>query len=216
MFESIQGEGVRAGVPVVFVRLQGCNFFPNGCSYCDTQYAANPEGGKEMSIDAVVAEARSYECSYVCISGGEPLLQMSAVAQLVDTLGGLKVKTEVETNGSILPIGVCPSFWDVDVKCPSSGPAYGSFRMGWLRKMRKKDQLKFVVGTEEDLDFVRGFLNGSKTRPQVLVSPVIKSESDVLACMNPWLQRVAEFCKEQNVRYSLQIHKVIWGNKRGV
>lgn len=232
---SISGEGIHAGIPTVFVRLTGCNL---RCSYCDTKYAQNLSDGEDKTAEQIVYDA---ECLFypripqlriglrrwILITGGEPLLRCDDVGYLVCALKCDSYLIEVETNGSIDP----PTWfkwvdcWSVDIKCPSSGPSYGSFRECWLRKLRKQDQLKFVVGTEEDLDFVRGFLSDNGCRAQMLVSPVIQfgwHPEDEHGCLvvgdrnRKWLQEVAEFCKEQNVRMSLQLHKVIWGDKKGV
>jgi len=225
VFFSLQGEGTRAGIPTVFVRLAGCNLAMQNrpCSYCDSAYAWKPEDGEEMSVDEVAKKVRSFRRdSWVLITGGEPLAR--DISELVRQLKGCGYKIEVETNGSIDP----PEWsslidcWSVDVKCPSSGPSYGSFRTKWLKRLRKQDSLKFVVGTQEDLNFVRGFLNNTRLRPTVLVSPVTgillnKKGGTIEEYWNrEWLQECAEFCKEQNVRLSLQIHRIVWGNKRAV
>lgn len=222
IFHSLSGEGVHAGIPTVFVRLVGCNL---RCNYCDTQYAW--EGGKQLSTEQILE--RIYELSksvrWVLITGGEPLFQSVEVGVLVRKLRFRNYMVEIETNGSIGPPTKWFSevdCWSVDVKCPSSGSSYGTFRTEWLRKLRKQDQLKFVVGTQEDLDFVRGFLNDTLLKPTVLISPmagvlVNKKEGVIEEYWNrEWLQECAEFCKEQDVRMSLQSHKVIWGNKEGV
>src|SRR5215471_5788850 len=82
IFKSVQGEGTRAGLPCVFVRLTGCNL---RCTWCDTAYAF--QGGKKMSVDEVLARVdelcrRPAEQSgagatvpLVELTGGEPLLQ---------------------------------------------------------------------------------------------------------------------------------------------
>ena len=226
IFFSISGEGRNAGIPTVFVRLAGCNL---DCTYCDTQYAR--EGGDELTVDEVVKKVKVVkkvrgfrESGWCLITGGNPLYQVGDVHKLVQELKDAAYLVEIEENGSIDPpvwFGIVDS-WVTDVKCPSSGPSYGSFRTGWLKKLRKQDSLKFVVGTQEDLDFVRGFLNNTRLRPTVLVSPVTgillnKKEGTISEYWNrEWLQECTEFCKVQNVRLSLQIHKIIYGDKRGV
>jgi len=224
IFYSLSGEGIHAGIPTVFVRLAGCNL---RCVYCDTNYAWNLEDGEEMSPIQIVKRVGEFQkcfSPWVLITGGEPLVQCAYVGELVRALKDCHCLVEVETNGSIDP----PQFfrdvdcWSVDVKCPSSGPSYGSFRTKWLRKMRKQDQLKFVVGTQEDLSFVRGFLNDTNLRPTVLVSSIagilLNKKVGIVEeyWFKPWLQECAEFCKEHNARLSLQMHKLIYGDMRGV
>ena len=226
IFVSLSGEGVHAGIPTVFVRLTGCNL---RCVYCDTKYAF--EGGEGLTPAQIVDRVRRFnsKCKWAMITGSEPLLSNEHdLFELVRQLKGLEYSIEIETNGSIdpPPAGSFGWFslvdsWNVDVKCPSSGPAYGSFRRRWLTKLRKRDQLKFVVGTEEDLNFVRGFLNGNRCRATKLISPMLPNSpnsqfGDVLMSQRPWLQTVWEFCVKNNVRWSFQQHKLVFGNKKGV
>jgi 7-carboxy-7-deazaguanine synthase len=222
IFSSLQGEGVRVGVPMVFVRLAGCNL---RCAYCDTDYARDPASGVEMSVPRVVEAVRALRATgWVCVTGGDPLYQGPEVYLLVEALGALGYVVEVFENGSYDP----PEWfrevdsWCVDVKCPSSGPSYGTFRPRWLKRLRKRDALKFVVGNAEDLNFVRGLVDGSRLRPALLVSPmamtlVNKREGTIEEFWNrEWLREVWEFCVANNLRYSLQIHKLVYGNKKGV
>jgi 7-carboxy-7-deazaguanine synthase len=53
IFHSIQGEGPTAGLPAVFVRLQGCSV---GCRWCDTRYSWDPAGGRPATLDQILAE----------------------------------------------------------------------------------------------------------------------------------------------------------------
>ncbi|HHQ45091.1 MAG TPA: 7-carboxy-7-deazaguanine synthase QueE, partial [Candidatus Altiarchaeales archaeon] len=74
IFSSIQGEGKFMGIPQVFIRLAGCNL---SCSWCDTPQSKG--GGKEMSVETVVSEVELLGIKSVCITGGEPLLQVDDV-----------------------------------------------------------------------------------------------------------------------------------------
>jgi len=221
IFYSIQGEGIHQGIPMVFVRFQGCNLIQK-CSFCDTSYAWDPKDGKEMEVDEVVKEVSKlapYYKSWVCITGGEPLWQEDALEDLVRELkkGGHLIT--IETNGSFKP----PSWytlvnsWNADIKCPSS-EVCGVSSEAWF-KTRQQDQIKFVVSSREDLDYTRSVLDKHKAdSPQVLVSPTVQWEDITGRTFvdQPWLQEVIGFVKEERVRYSLQWHKVVYGNKEGV
>jgi len=219
IFQSIQGEGVFAGVPTTFIRLQECNL---RCNWCDTTYAQEPDGGELMSPLQVVNTLKSYVKGWYCITGGEPLLHVEDLYELVSALkrnGACSI--EIETNGSFSPpkwFSLVDS-WVADIKCPSSGVC-GASKIDMWFSMRHKDQVKFVVATEEDLNFVRKTLKSGLCIPTILVSPVFPRNcnegSDSICISAEWLQRVVEFCKEMDVRFSLQLHKVIWGNKQGV
>jgi len=198
--------------------MQGCN---TSCLYCDTTYAQDPDGGSDTSIDAIIQEVRElvpcYD-SWVCITGGEPLYQESELEKLVLGLKEEDYKVSIETNGSYEP----PKWWSMvdswvpDIKCPSSGVC-GLSKDKWLLMGRMRDQIKFVVGIPEDLDFVVEKLRHG-VLCTVLVSPVFTiSESDGNFSWDPsWAQIVWEFCRKMGVQFSLQTHKVVFGNKVGV
>ncbi len=216
IFYSIQGEGVHQGLPTVFIRLQGCNLYPDKCcSYCDTRYAQKYKGGESLSIDRIVSEVIKLSPEVdtkVCLTGGEPLFQ--DIEELVGELSLRNYFIEVFTNGT------CSrprwwtrvSSWVTDVKCPSSGVFL--FQDGWLDG-RVTDQIKLTVADKRDLEFASTVIARCAVRnAQVVVSPVINlSEGGV---ETGWLREVAEFCLSKRVRFSLQWHKVLWGNKRGV
>lgn len=216
IFYSLQGEGVYSGLPTVFIRFQGCNLMPR-CSYCDTVYAQDGSEGTLMDIEEVLEKVQTYSPHYkswICITGGEPLFQLDALCELVKRLKSYGYSVEVETNGSIRkPIWwTRVDSWVADIKCPSSGVCGVSLIDDWFNT-RSTDQVKFVVGTKEDLDFTRKeiYKNVAKN-PVVLVGPVMTRQLHE----REWLQEVAEFCKEEKVRYNLQLHRIIYGNKKGV
>jgi len=224
MFKSCQGEGIHAGLPTVFVRLSGCNLYPNGCVWCDTKYAQGSNGQK-ISVEGVVwrVEELLDGCRRVCLTGGEPLHQADELCDLVDRLKFRDLIVEVFTNATLRP----PSFfflvdsWAVDIKCPSSGVSDRCLTDPWLETLRPCDLVKFVVSDSLDLYYVVNVLGRTKTNAQVALSPMISDSpnilfGDVLMSQCRWLQTVWEFCVGHNLRYSFQTHKLVFGNKRGV
>ncbi len=188
-----------------------------GCSYCDTVYAQDGAGGKELSVEEVVdkvSKLAPYYKQWICITGGEPLLQEEELHRLVKKLKEGGYRTTIETNGSFYPPFwyTLADSWNTDIKCPTSGVC-GVSKEEWF-KTRFCDQIKFVVGTKEDLAFVDKMLSRHKADiPIVEISPIITSPSQFVT---PFLQEIAEFCKEHRVRLSIQLHKIVWGNKKGV
>lgn len=221
IFKSIQGEGTLQGVPTIFIRLAGCNL-KVACKYCDTMYAFSSAQGTEMLVGDLVAEVEKLPTKkgqWICITGGEPLAQKEELFSLVRTLKSRDYLIEIETNGTLDKPFWWPlvDSWNVDIKCPSSG-ILG--RIDAWTYLRDCDQIKFVVGTEEDLVFVYSLLKYvAFSDATIEVSPVIPTKGynlDLVDFNRKWLQRVAEFSVDHNLRYSLQIHKVIWGTKKGV
>lgn len=205
IYYALSGEGVHAGTPSEIVRLQGCNL---ACSYCDSKYSRDSKEGVDMSVGDIIA--RTAWPRWVLITGGEPLLQSGEVCALVNSLTLRDIKVEIETNGSIAP----PIWWKIvdswsaDIKCPSSGMS-GRSKLDWLGA-RPCDQVKFVVQNDEDLKFARSIIASHLgVVPTVLISPAYPWTIE-------WLQKCVEFCKEWEVRLSLQLQKIIYGEKRGV
>lgn len=203
-YYALSGEGVNAGTPTQIVRLQGCNL---ECVWCDTKYSRPNEGGEDWNVLDLVAKT----CwpRWALITGGEPLLQESELHELVRGLKARDVCVEIETNGSIAPPTwwTLVTSWSADIKCPSSGMC-GKSKLSWTGT-RACDQVKFVVQAEEDLSFARKYYASCYRGPTVLISPAYPWSTE-------WLQRCVEFCKDTSTRLSLQQHKIIYGNRRGV
>jgi 7-carboxy-7-deazaguanine synthase len=215
-FYSIQGEGVYQGVPMLFIRLQGCNLRPF-CQWCDTRYAQDAEDScQDLSVDQLVALAWASLPSngWVCITGGEPLRQEAELSTLVQKLSAKGFRAEIETNGSIVPSSwrILVDSWSVDIKCPSSGVA-GVSDGAWFNLLGFRDQVKFVVRDKTDLDFAEDVVRRHEpTKATILASPVLDGSNLDLT----WARELVEHCKRLNWRFSLQLHKVLWGNLKGV
>jgi len=219
IFRSVQGEGTRAGLPCVFVRLTGCNL---RCTWCDTAYAFH--GGKKMSVDDVLVrvdelcgrgtgEGRSEaEVPLVELTGGEPLLQ-EEIYPLADALLARGYTVMIETSGERF-VGRLPKevIKIVDVKCPDSGEA-DTFNEKNLEAVDEKDEIKFVLSTRRDYEFARDFTRGralGKRVKQVLFSPVFADPEGKWPGLEP--RQLVEWILADGlpVRLGLQLHKFIW------
>ena len=70
IFHSIQGESTLSGFPTTFVRFAKCNL---RCVWCDTTYSFG--SGVSMSREQIHEEIEQAGLPYVCLTGGEPMLQ---------------------------------------------------------------------------------------------------------------------------------------------
>lgn len=106
---TIQGEGLLAGVPSIFIRFAGCNLrcswkLPDGrIDICDTPYAShNVKETVEWDIDDVVkvVVGNCNNIRHVVITGGEPTLQKDSLAELAQKLKMEAFHITLETNGT--------------------------------------------------------------------------------------------------------------------
>jgi 7-carboxy-7-deazaguanine synthase len=204
IFRSLQGEGVLIGTPTVFIRTVGCNL---DCSWCDTEYAR--EGGEEFSIEQIMAELDKHKTQFICLTGGEPLMQKDVI-KLLDTLIDKCYHVTLETNGS-LPLEDVPCsenmLISMDIKCPSSGMEERML-MSNIELLSPADQLKFIVADIDDLMYAEDILNSYEVKSNVIFTPVGGME----------LEPVARFVlsRQINARVLPQLHKLIWGERKGV
>lgn len=204
IFYSIQGEGMHIGIPMVFVRFTGCNL---RCEWCDTKYAFFE--GKTMSLEEVMHEIKKYRSRWVCITGGEPLLQED-VYSLIYQLLKEEYSILIQTNGSVSLTDIpCEDtiFINMDIKTPSSKMQDRLLESN-LELLGKKDSIKFVIADEEDYAFMKQFLKAHRTESEVIVQPEGNRN---------YREIVEKVLKDRlNVRVLPQLHKLIWGDKHGV
>lgn len=122
VFDSLQGEGVWAGVAMTFVRFAGCNVsdLRLGClAWCDTPQSWRADGGVETDPAEIVERVLHGGLGRVCLTGGEPLLQGEHIAALIGHLKDAGVLVHVETNGTLpLPGAFRPDWVTVSPKPP--------------------------------------------------------------------------------------------------
>jgi 7-carboxy-7-deazaguanine synthase len=206
IYSSVQGETQYAGLPCTLVRTTGCDL---RCTYCDSEFAFH--GGRDMTLDEIVAEVTRLGAPLVLLTGGEPMLQKELPA-LADRLLSDGYGVMIETSGAhaldALPAGVVRI---VDVKTPGSGESH---RMRWeaLAGLGPRDAVKFVLTNEADYQWATSVIRERRLaeRTEVLLSPVhgrLAPEALV-----GWMLR-----DRLPARLNLQIHKYIWSpDARGV
>jgi 7-carboxy-7-deazaguanine synthase len=194
IFLSLQGEGKNQGKPCLFIRLSGCNLH---CQWCDTRYALGD--GKEVSPDVILEQVWRRNPKYVCITGGEPLLQAGELEPLLASLHKKEIAIDIETNGTLDFKRLQPySSICMDVKCPSSGEKSD---LTLLNAIRTHDSVKFVVNDLKDLAYVQEVLENHRIAGEIFMTPVFGSDC----------KAIADYILSHNlpVRFQVQLHKII-------
>ena len=194
VFASLQGEGLRQGEPTVFLRFSGCNL---KCTFCDTRYAWN--GGRELRPFQVLKEIQKirsrYPADWVCLTGGEPLLQ--DISSLVDDLKQEGWKIQVETNGTLYrPMAV--DWYSVSPKPP---------RYSYRPEYRKRaGEVKLIMTRSLCFGTVERLRREFPGRIPLLLQP----ESDAPWSVAKSLRILNRAQKEglKNIRFSAQLHKL--------
>jgi len=155
IFTSIQGEGLYAGQKQVFVRFAGCDL---GCSYCDEPAAKR--AGKELPLSAIRKAIRKMVLTErvraVSFTGGEPLLQHSALLKLALYAKSLGLEVHLETNGTrykeLAEVIGAVDVVAADIKLPgTSGKALWAEHKKFLASAGSKAFIKTVVTSETSL-----------------------------------------------------------------
>lgn len=204
IFFSLQGEASRAGLPTVFVRLTGC---PLRCTWCDTTYSFT--GGEASDIAAVLAQVGRYPARQVCVTGGEPLAQKDCLP-LLTALSDAGYDVSLETSGALDIAPVDPRVSRImDLKAPDSGECA---RNRWenLDCLNARDEIKIIIASRADYEWARDQLRERRLdqRCPVLFSPAQGLLEPVQ--LAEWI-----LADGLNVRFQMQLHKLLWGNIQG-
>ncbi len=202
IFSSVQGESTFTGLPTTFIRLAACNL---RCTWCDTAYSFGR--GTTTAMADIIEKAENFGNPYICITGGEPLLQPN-VLLLMKELCDRKFQLSIETGGSLSTRDIDPRVRVIlDVKCPGSGMKHKNL---WdnLSLLRPIDEVKFVLANREDFEYAKAVcekycLFDVLKRGNILFSPVhgVLNAQDLVQ----WI-----LSDKLPVRLNLQIHKFIW------
>jgi len=194
IFASVQGEGLRQGEATLFVRLAGCNL---KCDFCDTKYAW--KGGEGLDTEQICSriekESRQMPADWVCLTGGEPLIQ--DVRELTERLKEIGMKIQIETNATLyqdLPV----DWYTVSPKPPDYffQPEY----------REKAKEVKLVVSKELTLEVIQRMRNAFPEKIPILLQP----ESNRKWSREKGIMLLKECTTTglKNIRISLQLHKI--------
>ncbi|CEG57624.1 7-carboxy-7-deazaguanine synthase QueE [Legionella fallonii] len=204
IFHSLQGESVTVGLPTVFVRLTGC---PLRCQYCDTAYAFS--GGAIQEMDDVLNTVASYQCKYVCVTGGEPLAQPGCI-ELLKRLCDAGYFVSIETSGARDISAIDKRVMVVmDLKTPDSMESDKNL-LANLDYLKPDDQIKFVLCSRSDYEWACNIINDYRLseRVQLLFSPSWNQLAP--AELANWIVQ-----DKLSVRFQLQLHKILWNDAPG-
>ena len=229
IFASLQGEGPSMGMPVAFVRLSRCNL---ACTWCDTAYTWRFEGDNRPHRDGIAFDRKANQVTLspqdtaeriaalgqkrLVITGGEPLLQAGALAEMLGHLPDIAV--EIETNGTVAPparLNVRVDQYNVSPKLSHSGnPADLALipeRLdAWATEPRAF--LKFVIASPADVDEVAAIHARYRFRPERVFLMAEGTDSASLRARQAWL---APLCLEYGFRMSDRMHIHLYGDTRG-
>lgn len=219
IFYSVQGEGVLAGVPSVFVRTSGCNL---RCSWCDTPYTSWRPEGADFSLEAIVDQVKAYApAKHVVITGGEPMIA-NGVVELSERLRALGLHITFETAGTVFAPVAC-NLMSISPKLANSTPE-GVFHDRHEQLRLQPDvlrqltdtydyQLKFVVAQESDLVELQAIAAIVNAPPEKIILMPEGIHAETLSDRGIW---IAELCKTHGYRFGTRLHVYLYGNRRGV
>jgi 7-carboxy-7-deazaguanine synthase len=219
IFYSVQGEGILAGVPSVFIRTSGCNL---RCSWCDTPYTSWKPEGEDLTLDDVIDRATAFPAArHIVITGGEPMIA-PGVVELSERLRARGLHITFETAGTVYAPVAC-DLMSISPKLANSTPD-GVFhdRHEQLRLqpevlahlIRDYDyQLKFVVAQPQDLAELQAIVNQLNAPADKVILMPEGITSDALTERGAW---IAELCKQHGYRFGPRLHVYLYGNRRGV
>ena len=216
---TVQGEGPSTGHAALFIRLSRCNL---SCSYCDTPYTWDwsrfdpAQEARRMTVADVIGWVLARQIELVVVTGGEPLIQQSALVPLVRALAGAERRVEIETNGTIVPapelVDVVDRFNVSPKLTAAGGPVHERIVPDALRTFASsgKAAFKFVITASGEFDEVQRLQQEYGLQP-LWVMPEGTTENAVITGM----RAIAEPAIARGWNLSGRLHVLLWGDLRG-
>ena len=222
IFHSVQGEGVNVGRPAVFLRLGLCNL---ACTWCDAKYTWDWKRYDpklqivEMSPEEIGRELLRYDCRYLVVTGGEPMIQQRQLIPLLKRLKDQGHGVEIETNATIVPASEVVDLidhWSVSPKLSNSGNPLSLREVGEAYRFfgcLASSHFKYVIQNEDDIAEVEGVVRKyGLAHERIILMPEAK-DREALFERSVWL---VEHCKRHAYLFSTRLQVLLWGNRRGV
>lgn len=220
LFASIQGEGLLAGMPSLFIRFSGCNL---RCRWCDTPYTSWNSEGEDWTLGGIMEWVRGYpHYRHVVLTGGEPMI-FPEVVPLSRQLKQAGRHVTIETAGTIYQPLACdlmslsPKLANSTPDDPLWGKRHEERRLqpDVLRRLTSDFdyQLKFVVQSSDDLAEIQAIqaLCGAPGEKILLMPEGV--DAPTLAERSVWL---VDLCKQHGYRFTPRLHILLYGQRRGV
>lgn len=210
IYSCIQGEGVNTGLPMVMLRLQGCEV---GCPFCDTKetwesssifqlptiqdaLGQNPKWTMQNEQSIILYIQEHYPSfQWILVSGGEPA--QYDLSTLVSLLHDHGYKVAIETSGTEEIRG------NFDWVCVSPKIDMPGKKAIQAQPILKADEIKMVIGKPSDFEKLDTLLRNFRTKPdcQICLQPMSQSPKATWLCI--------EECQKRGYRLSIQIHKYL-------
>ncbi len=213
---TVQGEGASSGQQAAFVRLGGCNLT---CTWCDTPYTWDAKRydlhaeNTKLTVEQIVAQLP--DVPLIVISGGEPLLQATALEHLCTTLIDLEYRIEIETNGTQLPMNQDTHIqYNVSPKLAHAGdPIEKRITPALFEYVRDPNAIfKFVVTDKKDLNEVQQIATAHGIEPyRVWIMP----EGVDRRVLEQRLMEISSASIERGYNVTGRLHIQMFGGVRG-
>jgi len=220
VFYSLQGEGMLAGTPSVFVRLAGC---PVRCERCDTGYAWDFSAGEELSPDQIVRRVDEWPCGFVVVTGGEPMVgpdsgPRAGLPELTHCLARQGKHVTIETAGILFVPDLACDLMSISPKLAGWPPPAGRWGRVDIQVIRQlmqaySWQLKFVIESPQEMPAIHAAIEALGPIPpeRVMLMPQAATVEELRARAS----LVAELCKQTGFRFGQRLHICLWSGRRG-